>query len=1559
MEMFASALRQAQSPQGLYNPAYEHDACGVGFVADISGRPGRRALISALRALDNLAHRGAVGADARTSDGAGILTQVPNRFLCAILPELADQPVPLLGDLAVGMLFLAREDATATARTRALIEAALDAQELALLAWRDLPNRPELLGDEARETLPTMVQIVVRRPEALPVAEFERRLTLARRSAERQALADDLDLYVASFSARTVVYKGLLAGGDLAAFYPDLADERFETALTIFHQRYSTNTAPTWTLAQPFRFLAHNGEVNTVQGNRRWTAAREATLRGGGWGDRIQGLVPIIQEGGSDSTSLDNVLEVLVRSGQGPIEALAILVGEGWEGRDDLDPARRAFYEYHAPLMEPWDGPAGLAVSNGVAVGAALDRNGLRPARYRLTADGLLVVASEVGVLEPAGDETAAVIESGRLGPGQMIAVDLSDGRLIHHDEIIGELAARHPYAEWVAARHMELPIAETVPDGIDPEPATTLRLQRRYGYNAEDLRLVLTPMGEGGHEAIWSMGDDTPLAILSDKPRALGDYFRQRFAQVTNPPIDPIRERAVMALDTYLGPRDGLLAVGPAPGTLLHLASPILTPARLLQIAEWGLRDGGESVVTLPAFFVASAASDGGEALADALDALREAAIAAIDGGATILIISDRSVGEETRSPIPSLLAVAAVHQGLIRAGWRMAAEIVAETGDSWTTQHLALLLAYGAAAVCPWLAVASVRALAAEGTTMQPGEATRRYVAATEEGLLKLLSKMGISTIRSYQSSGLFEALGLGHDLIETYFPGTPSPLGGLGLAEIATDVAAREDAATRAEAIAAEGKKSPLPDHGFVRYRRDGERHAYAPVLVKALQKMTEAQNGGFAPAAARFEELTETRPDEPLALRDLLMLVPPFAPLPITQVESVESIRRRFIATAMSLGALSPEAFTTLAAGMDLMGARSNSGEGGEDPEWYRPQPDGMRRHSRIKQIASARFGVTAEYLVHADEIEIKMAQGSKPGEGGQLPGHKVTGMIARLRHAVPGTQLISPPPHHDIYSIEDLAQLIYDLRAVNPYAKIGVKLVATGGVGTIAAGVAKAGADYVLVSGHSGGTGASPLSSIKGAGLPWELGLAEAQQTLIRSGLRERVRLRTDGGLRTARDVVIAAALGAEDYGFGTAALVAIGCDMARQCHLNTCPAGIATQREDLRAKFTGTPAGVVQYFTWLAERVRALLADLGLATLDRAVGRVSLLRTAHFHGRADLLDFSPILAPPPSGKAIRHDPNWKREKHHTPLADYLVDRAKTALDGVGPVKVSGSIRNRDRASGAELAGAIARRVAKTYSGGIAPQPMEVQLNGTAGQSFGAFCVAGLTLHLTGEANDYVGKSMSGGLITIRPAPSVATSESPFGSRPVLAGNTILYGATGGELFIAGAAGERFAVRNSGAVAVVEGVGDHGCEYMTGGTVLVLGPTGRNFAAGMSAGRAWVLDEAETFERRCGTDGVLLRRVAHGSPEATEIRDLLIRHCEMTASARAKAILASWDDQRPVFWSLTGMPPAAPAPEAARVVRAPRREPVVRAEIAVRHIASAPDLVSTGTPNAED
>ncbi len=1540
MGMFASALRAQGDEAGLYRSAYEHDACGVGFVADVSGKVGRRALVAALRALDHLAHRGAIGADARTSDGAGMLTQVPNRFLCSVIPALAGRPTPALGDLAVGVMFT-NGDAAATARIRALIAAALAARDITLLGWREVPIRPELLGDDARATLPQIAQVVVERPASVEVAEFERLLTLARRAAERATLAEGLDLYFASFSARTVVYKGLLAGSDLASFYPDLADERFETALALFHQRYSTNTAPTWTLSQPFRLLAHNGEINTVQGNRHWVAAREQTLRGAGWGDRVAELTPIIQAGGSDSASLDNMLEVLTRAGHSPVEALAILVGEGWEGRDDLDPARRAFYEYHAPLMEPWDGPAGLALTDGMVVGAALDRNGLRPARYRLTSDGLLVVASEVGVLEPAGDEVAIVEESGRLGPGQMIAVDLSTGRVLRHDDIIGELAARHPYAEWVAARHLHAAAEAPLPV-FGNEDLTAL--QRRHGYSFEDLRFVLSPMAAEGHEALWSMGDDAPLAILSDKPRALADYFRQRFAQVTNPPIDPIRERAVMALDMYLGPRSGLLAAGPAPGRLVHLKSPILD----------GPRGWGVPTATLGAYF---AASGSGDDLAAGLARLQDEALQAVAGGATILVISDHP---ENLPPatlrIPSLLAVAAVHQALIRGGQRLATEIVAEAGDVWSTHHIATLIAYGAAAVHPWLALASARALSEETGTVTSEEATRRYVAAIDEGLLKLMSKMGISTVRSYHGSGLFESLGLSRELIADYFPGTPAPLSGIGLAEIAEDLVERERAAAEADAaLAASGKIVALTDHGFIRYRRDGERHAFTPQIAKSLQKLADAPSEQFGDMAARYAELTATNPDEPLSLRDLLALTSTNDPLPLDVVEPATTIVKRFIATAMSLGALGPEAFTTLAAGMDKMGARSNSGEGGEDPDWYDVKPGELQRHSKIKQVASARFGVTADYLIHAEELEIKMAQGSKPGEGGQIPGSKVTPFIAKLRHAVPGTPLISPPPHHDIYSIEDLAQLIYDLRAVNPQAKIGVKLVATGGVGTIAAGVAKAGADYVLVSGHNGGTGASPLSSIKGAGLPWELGLAEAQQTLIRSGLRDRVRLRTDGGLRTARDVVIAAALGAEEYGFGTTALIAIGCDMARQCHLNTCPAGIATQREDLRAKFTGTVEGVVQYFTWLAEEVRLVLASLGLATLEEAIGRVDLLTPVERSGRLALLDFAPLLAPPPAGKPTRFDPTWQRGKHHTPLADYLLDRADLALRGIGAMKIPASIRNRDRASGGELAGEMARRRAAVAQGGTPPAPIDVRLTGSAGQSFGAFCVDGLALRLRGEANDYVGKGMSGGLIVVQPTPGFATAEAPLGTRPVLIGNTVLYGATGGELFVGGAAGERFAVRNSGATAVIEGVGDHGCEYMTGGTVLVLGTTGRNFAAGMTAGRAFVLDEEGTFRDRCNRDTVLLARVARDSEEASMIKELLERHVELTGSARAKAILAEWSHHAPLFWAVTGKPPVAAAPAApARPARAPRTPIAVR-----RTPATAGDLVATGTGGGTD
>jgi glutamate synthase (NADPH/NADH) large chain/glutamate synthase (ferredoxin) len=1253
--------------------------------------------------------------------------------------------------------------------------------------------------------------------------------------------------------------------------------------------------------------LAHNGEINTLQGNRNWMRAREPELVSDVWGDRIADLLPLIDPEGSDSLSLDNVLELIELSGRDILHAVAMLIPEAWEQMPAMDEDVRGFYAYHAALIEPWDGPAAVTFTDGRIAGAVLDRNGLRPARYSVTEDGLVVLASETGVIDLSNRR---VIERGRLGPGQMLAADVERSRLWRNDEIKAQLAARRPYREWARSGCYRLPPVRSHMTGHHPVSHDALARQIAFGFSAEDQRLVIHPMAAEGKEPLWSMGDDAPLAVLSRFPRPLAHFFRQRFAQVTNPPIDPLREKLVMSLDVYLGPRKSLLAETPEHARLLHLTSPVLLESDL--IALQALEAPGLRPLTLPALFPVASGPAG---LTDALSDLFQRAEQAIDSGATILILSDRGVDAE-RAPIPMPLAVGGIHHHLIRSGKRMRVSIVCDTGDIWDVHQAAVLIGYGASAVHPYLALDAARDLAetrdCQGLTAD--QLAMRYKVSLEAGLLKVMSKMGISTLASYQGAQLFEILGLAPDVVERFFTGTPARLGGLDLAGIGERVLQRHRQAYS-------GEPTKLPDYGLVRFRKDGEYHAFNPTTVRALQ---QAAASGDRERYRTYVRLVEQR--EPVALRDLLAFKPS-TPIPLEEVEPAEEIRRRFVVTAMSLGALSPEAFRTLAIAMNRIGARSNSGEGGEDPDWYyEPGPD--LPHSRIKQVASARFGVTTEYLTRADELEIKIAQGSKPGEGGQLPAHKVTALIARLRHAVPGISLISPPPHHDIYSIEDLAQLIYDLKQVNPRARVGVKLVAEAGVGTIAAGVAKAHADYILISGHSGGTGASPLSSIKYAGVPWELGLAETQQTLVLNGLRSRVRLRTDGGLQTARDVVIAALLGAEEFGFGTAALVALGCDMARQCHLNSCPTGIATQRDDLRARFQGTPEQVVQFFTLLAEDVRSHLAQLGVRRLDDLVGRVELLRQVENSlGPGSALDLSSLLAVPSVPTAPRR---CLQQQNHIAgasgisLDELVLTQAEPALADGRPVQITCAVRNHHRSVGARLAGALSLRYGrKRPPSGL----IEVHVTGQAGQSFGAWCTHGLRLILDGEANDYVGKGMAGGEIIVRPI-----AEAVDDTRPqVIVGNTVLYGATGGELYVAGEAGERFAVRNSGAVTVVEGVGDHGCEYMTAGTVVVLGETGRNFASGMTNGVAYVLDLHGHFPARCNTEYVRLEQITE--PEDAELLHSLIeRHVAWTGSRRGRRILAQWANYLPCFWKVVPHP----------AIEAPVERPVRRA----RQVATA-------------
>ena len=1431
----------------LLDPWRERDACGVGFVARADGERTNDILAMALTAVARLAHRGAASND-KSGDGAGVLTQIPHRLL----------GVGPVERVALGMVFLPPESVDEAVD---LIEGAIVSLGMSVLGWRVVPVDATVLGPLAAANQPVIRQVFVGPPSGPGNAQaWERRLYLARRVIERRAASAGLSIFVCSLSCRTVVYKALLVGTELPGFYADLRSPLFETGIAVFHQRYSTNTLPSWPLAQPFRLLAHNGEINTLWGNRNAMLAREPALAAPVWERDVEKLKPVIWADGSDSTSLDNALELLVRSGRDPVHALMMLLPEAWERIPEMHPALRSFYEYHAGLMEPWDGPAALAFSDGVVAGSALDRNGLRPCRYKVTRDNVVVAASEVGVVDL---DPATVVESGRLGPGELLVVDTLRNVVLRSADAKLEVAQRCPYRRWTARGIRQLP-TEVAPLGpVLPAEELTAR-QHAFGYSHEDLRYVISPMAAEGKDAIWSMGDDTPIAPLSRLPQSVYAYVRQRFAQVTNPAIDPLREERVMSLVMYLGRRGSLLAQRPGGKTLLRIEHPILLAEEMAALR----RAGGAEVTTLSATWEAAA---GPEELSRALEKLAQDAVAAVrrGGGATILVISDRDA-DKTRAPIPMLLAIGAVHQRLVQARQRIRVGLVAEAGDAWDVHHIAALFGYGAEAVHPWLALQCLR---------DEESSADKYRSAAEKGLLKILSKMGISTLQSYAGAQIFEAIGLGPEIIDRCFTGTASVIGGIGFKEIAEDVLTRHHSA------------GALPDHGRVRYRRDGEDHGWSPPLVRALQ---HGEYAGF---------VAGTRARAPAGPRDLVDFREQ-APVPLEEVEPAEDIRRRFISSAMSLGALSPEAHTTLAIAMNRMHARSNSGEGGEDPATYVARADTDRADNRIKQVASGRFGVTAGYLVRADELEIKIAQGSKPGEGGQLPGHKVTDLIARLRHAVPGIPLISPPPHHDIYSIEDLAQLIHDLKQVNPTARVGVKLVAEAGVGTVAAGVAKAYADYVLISGHNGGTGASPLSSIKHAGSPWELGLAETQAILLRNGLRERIEVRTDGGLRTGRDVVIAALLGAEAFGFGTATVVALGCAMARQCHLNSCPTGIATQRADLRAKFRGTPEQVIAYFTHIADDVRRIMASLGVRRMDDLIGRVELLQRIDRPEtpRAQTLDLSALLTPPAA-------PGARRRTLERNVRPGIVSLDAEILAENGTARVI-PIGNHHLTVGARIAGQLAREHGSQGPGA----PMRLRFRGSAGQSFGAFTLPRMHLQLEGEANDHVGKGLCGGEIVIRPFRNAAYT----GGSHVLLGNTALYGATSGRLFAAGSAGDRFAVRNSGAVAVIEGAGDHCCEYMTGGVVAVLGPVGRNFAAGMSNGIAYVLDEHSVLESRCNTEMVGVSGL--NSMDERVLRKLIQQHFHKSGSARARQILAHWDTYRALFRKVAPPPPAVAAVE---------------------------------------
>jgi len=1490
----------------LYQANFEHDGCGTGFVADIGGNRSHKILAQGLRAVINLTHRGAVDADAKTGDGAGVLTQIPASLFVKEVEKLGahlDGP----DDLGVGMIFFPRKDLEAQKTARTIIERAIQRQGLTFLGWRKVPLDPDELGDKAKETRPEIEQVLIGRPTGLDSEKFERALYLVRKVIEEEAKGGGLEnFYIPSFSHHSLVYKALVVAPQLERFYLDLKNPDFDTSLCVFHQRYSTNTFPTWPLAQPFRMLGHNGEINTLNGNRNWMRAREAEMHSDVWGEEIEKLKPIITEGGSDSASLDNALELLTLSKKSVLESMVMLIPEAYQRMPHMDPELRSLYEYLACISEPWDGPAAVAFSDGITVGAVLDRNGLRPARYKITRDGVLIMASEVGVLEIPDSE---VVEKGRLGPGQMIAVDTAKGKLLRNDEFKKEIARQKPYGQWLKENLFRVDSVGLKWEEFDSsmDSVELVRYQKAFGYSEEELDIFIAPMVIDAKESVGSMGDDTPLSVLSNRPRLLYTYFKQLFAQVTNPPIDSLREELVMSLNTALGQRRSLLEETPEHANLIKFTSPILSQ----QGIEWlkglpeSMTDGGEvrsgfSSAVLPALFPVAEGPAGLEA---ALERLCQEAASAIDAGKSILILSDRGLSQ-THAPIPMLLAVGAVHHHLIRQGKRMRASLVAETGEPREEHHFACLLGYGASMIHPYITFETIVSLVSNGAKhgldgFDIPKALQNYKKAVEHGILKIMSKMGISTLSSYRGAQTFEALGITKSVIDKYFTGTPSRLDGVGLEEIAQEVLSFHQAAFSEE-------KPRLHQEGIYRFRRTGEYHAFNPDVFKGMHKLIKS---GAEKDYQTYAKAVDERP--PTAIRDLLSFKPT-KPIPIEEVEPVEEITKRFTTGSMSYGALSLEAHETIAIGMNRLGAKSGSGEGGEDPSRYHRKPNGDWGNSALKQVASARFGVTPEYLSSALELEIKMAQGSKPGEGGQLPGHKVSVEIATIRHSVPGVTLISPPPHHDIYSIEDLAQLIYDLKQSNPRAKVAVKLVAEAGVGTIAAGVAKAYADVIQISGHDGGTGASPVSSIKNAGVSWELGLAETQQVLVLNNLRERVILRTDGGFRTARDVIIGAILGAEQYGFGTAAMVAIGCVMARTCHLNTCPVGIATQRPDLRAKFPGTPEMLVNFLTLLAEDVRRILAELGFRKIEDIVGRVDLLeQKAVDNPKAMRLDLSRILTPA--------DPTWKRPRYHTwerndrkdrPLDLRIIKDAKRSLDGDGPVELFYKIRNIHRAVGTRVAGEIARRYGDT---GLSPGTIQCHFEGTAGQSFGAFSIRGLRLYLNGEANDYVAKGMGGGEIIIRPG-----KGAEFQSHEnAIVGNTVMYGSTGGFLYAAGRAGERFCVRNSGGIAVIEGVGDHGAEYMTGGVVVVLGETGRNFGAGMTGGLAYVLDESKEFELKYNPQLVGLARL-EAAEDMELLRDLILNHLEFTKSRRAQDILDRWEHFLPLFWKVE------PLSEAGRV-----------------------------------
>lgn len=1472
--------------QGLYDPQWEHDACGIGAVVDIAGRRSHAIVDYGRQILMNLMHRGAASADEATGDGAGILIQVPDEFFRTEADSLGFS-LPLQGYYGVGVFFLPKDNEKRLACEQIVAEQAA-AENLTVVGWRDVPTDNTSLGEMARSSEPVIRQAFFD-GHGLYDEDLERRLYVVRKRAERRARQITQEFYVTSMSSRTMVYKGMFLAPQLFAYYPDLADTRLQTALAVVHQRYSTNTFPSWRLAQPFRMIAHNGEINTLRGNVNRIHGREKSMVAPMLTDDPTELFPIIEPGGSDSACFDNTLELLVRAGRSMPHAMMMMIPEAFGSQYHISTDKRAFYEYHASIMEPWDGPAAMIFTDGRLVGGTLDRNGLRPCRYIVTTEGLAVLSSEVGVVDFPAEQ---IQQKGRLQPGRMFLVDTEEGRIVVDSEIKGRISRQRPYRRWLEENRIELRglFQPSKPAPIDSETLTQ-RL-RCFGYTSEDIHQIVAPMAANGQEPIGSMGTDTPLAVLSNRSKLLFDYFKQLFAQVTNPPIDPLREGLVMSLMSFTGRKRNLLAETPEHCRQLKLSHPILTRDDMDRLRS--ARRDDFKIVTLPALFPANS-SDPGRALAKAIEDLVDTAAEAITKGATMVVISDRDVSP-TMAPIPSLLATSTLYRDLLERQLRSQVSIIIESGEPREVMHFCLLCGYGASAISPYLAFEAVQKLHSEGdlpAAVPVDQLVDQYVTAVKKGILKTISKMGISTLRSYQFAQQFEAVGLDRSVIDRYFTDTPSRIGGSDLDAIAREVIARH----RMAFAPPEPASLELDFGGEYQCRRDGEKHLWNPETIVKLQHAVIQDNQQLYD---EYAEAINNQSRDLMTLRGLFTFVPG-QPVPLEEVEPAAEIVKRFYTGAMSHGSISKEAHETMAIAMNRLGTNSNTGEGGEDPERYRPLPNGDSMNCGIKQVASARFGVTIEYLANAKILQIKMAQGAKPGEGGQLPGHKVTEEIARLRHSTPGVSLISPPPHHDIYSIEDLAQLIYDLKCANPEALVSVKLVSEVGVGTVAAGVAKGNADEILVSGHDGGTGASPLSSIKHAGTPWELGLAEAQQTLVLNGLRDRVLVQVDGQMRTGRDVVIGALLGAERFGFGTSALVSLGCLLMRKCHLGTCPVGIATQDKSLRKRFTGKPEHLTRFLMFIAEDVRRIMAQLGFRRFDDMVGHVDRLscRKAIDHWKAKGLDFSAVFAEPDvPADAPRRRVRPQSDTHRDHLDWEILKNVQHCIETKRPTRLPLPIRNVHRSVGTILSNRIVRRWG---SSGLPDDTLQITLTGSAGQSFGAFLAPGVTMRLIGDANDYLGKGLSGGRIVVQTPP-----KSPFDPKEnVIAGNTLLYGATAGEVFINGLVGERFAVRNSGATAVVEGVGDHACEYMTGGTVVVIGRTGRNFAAGMSGGVAYVLDQHQLFDTLCNLDMVDLESIYQEDDQKT-LRDLIRRHAEWTGSAQARRILDNWHEMSGKF-----------------------------------------------------